>query len=135
MRALSQKRWSNYIAVGDLTGMPKVISALLPENLRMKSVRKPDSEPREVSLSHAAGHGSIRAAMVGSFDGSGPDITRSRLIQLRVTIHGTRMNAIVDSGSQLNVIQEELLEEVGSLRAIDRSVTIRMNDANGGQGF
>ena len=56
----------------------------------------------------------------------------SPLIYLRVEIEGQPITAIIDTGSQLNVVNRKYLSVIN--RPIDFTKIMRMNDANGGEG-
>ncbi|KAL1685252.1 hypothetical protein GGG16DRAFT_66665, partial [Schizophyllum commune] len=56
------------------------------------------------------------------------------LITLKVRCGGKVINAIVDTGSQLNVMRGALARELLSHKPVDISGAISMNDANGGIG-
>ena len=57
---------------------------------------------------------------------------KGRLIKLRITHEGNYITAIVDTGSEINIIKEDIA--LGLQLPIDMSQPIQMNDANGGVG-
>ena len=60
-----------------------------------------------------------------------PPKTESKpLIYCIMEHHGRQISAVIDTGSQINVIQETVARRLGL--AIDKSVTTTMCDANGG---
>lgn len=59
---------------------------------------------------------------------------RGHLIKLNLDIEGTRLTGIIDTGSQLNVVRQEIVDEV-IRKPIDPTKIVRMHDANGGEGF
>jgi len=55
------------------------------------------------------------------------------LIKIMMECDGRPIEAIIDTGSQLNIVSEKACKS-SILRPIDCSVSISMNDANGGEG-
>lgn len=61
------------------------------------------------------------------------DENQGLLIQITVECEGTPMDAIIDTGSQVNIVREDIAQQF-IRKPIDLSKRITMNDANGGLG-
>src|SRR6202044_3297407 len=59
--------------------------------------------------------------------------TRGLLIKVTMECDGNSIQGIIDTGSQLNIVNEKICES-RIKRPIDYSATVSMNDANGGEG-
>jgi hypothetical protein len=59
---------------------------------------------------------------------------RGLLIHIKVECEGTPIDAIIDTGSELNVVKEEIVQQL-IRKLIDISKGVCMNDANGGEGY
>jgi len=98
------------MALGEVLGVSNKLSDLLVENMKKKSAP--------------------RTAMVAtSF------VTRDRgiLIRLKMEIDKVPVTAIIDTGSQLNIVNTNLWKRTVQ-RPMDKTQSISMNDANGGKG-
>jgi hypothetical protein len=96
------------LQVGEVLGVSKELSGLLNESIKLKS-GKP---------------------MVAS---SFLTKTRGLLIKLQMECEGKPLVAIIDTGSQLNVVSKAAWKEA-IRRPMDIAKTLAMNDANGGEG-
>ena len=59
-------------------------------------------------------------------------LTSSPLITINLHCNGELINAVIDSGSTLNVVKESIANSIIRLQ-INRKLTTKMRDANGGQ--
>ncbi|KIM50661.1 hypothetical protein SCLCIDRAFT_144918 [Scleroderma citrinum Foug A] len=59
-------------------------------------------------------------------------LTSSPLITINLHCNGELINAVIDSGSTLNVVKESIANLIIRL-PINRKLTTKMRDANGGQ--
>jgi len=98
----------------EILGTSKEISQTLQDTIKLKN------KPPIASINHAS-----------TFPGLGI-YGKNGLITLRMTYQGVPITAIIDTGSQLNVIREEIAYLLQL--PIDRTGKITMNDANGGVG-
>ena len=98
------------MALGEVLGVSNKLSDLLVENMKKKSAPK-------------------TAMVATSF------ITRDRglLIRLKMEIDHIPVIAIIDTGSQLNIVNTALWKKTVQ-RPMDKTQSISMNDANGGKG-
>src|SRR6202790_4034349 len=103
------------LAIGEVIGVSRELSGQLANAIKFKSHNK----PTEVALT-TLGNGS-RAK------------TRGLLIKIMVECDGKPIQAIIDTGSQLNIVSERICKSKIQ-RPIDCTATVSMNDANGGQG-
>jgi hypothetical protein len=96
------------LQVGEILGISKELSGLLNESIKLKT-GKP--------------------LVASSF------LTRTRglLIKLQMECEGKPLVAIIDTGSQLNVVSKTAWKEA-IRRPMDIAKTLAMNDANGGEG-
>ena len=96
------------LQVGEVLGVSKELSGLLNDSIKLKSTRP---------------------IVASSF------ITRTRgvLIKLQMECDGTPITAIIDTGSQLNIVSKSSWKSVIK-RPMDIAKTLSMNDANGGEG-
>jgi hypothetical protein len=62
-----------------------------------------------------------------------PRVTKSPLIRLRMKINDEPVVAIIDTGSQLNVVNKKIWSSIIQL-PMDVTQVLHMNDANGGEG-
>jgi len=96
-----------------ILGSSKEISVTLQDMIR------PRNKPNAATLE----------TQVGNNNGKIKDF----LIKLKVMHDGIPITAIIDTGSQLNVVQEEIAQKIIAM-PIDLTRPITMNDANGGEG-
>ncbi|THU92808.1 hypothetical protein K435DRAFT_654842, partial [Dendrothele bispora CBS 962.96] len=57
------------------------------------------------------------------------------LIRLRVSVEGREIDAIVDTGSMLNIVRQEIWRSKMGGRAMDITKSMGVHDANGGKGM
>ena len=99
------------LAVGEIIGVSRELSTLLADSIKIKS---------QVSAP---------VGLATSFRTK----TRGLLIKLSMECDGIPIQAIIDTGSQLNIVSETACN--GKIRRpIDRKTSVSMNDANGGEG-
>ena len=73
------------------------------------------------------------AATLETQSGNGNGKIEDFLIKLKVMHDGIPITAIIDTGSQLNVVREEVAQKIIGM-PVDLTCPITMNDANGGEG-
>jgi len=100
------------LAVGEVLGISKELSALVSESIKVKSVKPP----------------LVPVGLATSFRPK----TRGLLIKITLECDGQPIEAIIDTGSQLNIVSESIYKS-RIRRPIDHSNTVNMNDANGGE--
>src|SRR6267378_7909882 len=103
------------LTLGKILGASKEISLDLQERLRLRN--------RPIETHHVA---------TGT-DTKPTSLTEGVLIKLQVKHEGTPLLAIIDTGSQLNIIRRDLAKAVIRM-PIDLSRPVTMKDANGGTG-
>jgi hypothetical protein len=99
------------LAVGEVIGVSRELSTLLAESIKMKV------------------QNSVPVGLATSFRSK----TRGLLIKLSMECDGAPIEAIIDTGSQLNIVSEAVCN-AKIRRPIDRKTSVSMNDANGGEG-
>ncbi|THU76705.1 hypothetical protein K435DRAFT_813142 [Dendrothele bispora CBS 962.96] len=62
-------------------------------------------------------------------------IDRHMLIRLQVTVEGREIDAIVDTGSMLNIVRQDIWRNKMGGRAMDITKSMGVHDANGGKGI
>jgi hypothetical protein len=104
------------LAIGEVLGISKDLSALLGDKIKPKTTKP--SAPIVTSLQVAT-----------SF------YTKNRglLIQLHMQCDGRPITAIIDTGSQLNIVSKNICDSK-IMRPVDNKEKISIADANGGQG-
>ena len=116
-----------------LLGTSKELSVSMQEIIKFKNMRPthqaitpvPPEEPTR----------SVRNAVYNSTTEPRPKPNLEELL-IRLTLYceGRPIQAVIDTGSQLNVISEDLALET-IRKPIDLTKAIRMKDANGGEGY
>lgn len=109
----------------------------IPVTLELREVLGSSKEIRTSLNDIIKARNTKTAAMVAEY--GNPMIafaTRSRglLIRMKVEMEGREILAIIDTGSQINVVKEEIVERIIK-KPIDLQRGISMNDANGGEGY
>ena len=102
------------LAAGEIIGVSKEMSTLLQDAIKPKSQQPPVKSTNVVASSFASK-------------------TRGLLIRLPVFCDGKRINAILDTGSMLNICSRKIWKNIIN-RPMDVSKVTSMNDANGGEG-
>lgn len=125
------------LSIGDLLGVSKDVTNLLIESLKLKppthnfDPAAPNAttglvtEPtkfRHLSRNIKPGPASVATAYHTD--------TRGFLIKLQMECHGNPMTAIIDTGSQLNIVSQDACNLKVQL-PVDLKSRIMMNDANG----
>ena len=101
------------LAVGEIIGVSRELSGQLANAIKFKANKQ--SEP-------------VGLTTVGK-----KIKTRGLLIKAAMEIDGNTIEAIIDTGSQLNIVNETACKSI-IRRPIDYSAKQSMNDANGGEG-
>ncbi|KAG2079508.1 uncharacterized protein F5147DRAFT_592260, partial [Suillus discolor] len=96
------------LTAGEILGVSKEISGLLAESIKPRTMVR-----KETHLVY--------------------NPTKEALIELPIKIHGNSLKAVIDTGSQLNIVSEHMYEKFIKL-PINRSKTLVLHDANGGKG-
>jgi len=104
------------LAVGEVFGVSRELSTMLADAIKARNVKS----QAPVGLT-------TRSAAVFRTK------TRGLLIKITMECDGIPIEAIIDTGSQLNIVNERVCKSV-IRRPIDSSASISMNDANGGEG-
>ena len=99
------------LAVGEIFGISRELSTMLADSIKIKP------QP------------SASVGIATSFRTK----TRGLLIKLSMECDGAPIEAIIDTGSQLNVVSEAVCNSK-IRRPIDRKSAVSMSDANGGEG-
>jgi hypothetical protein len=99
------------LAVGEVIGVSRELSMLLADSIKVKN------QPF------------VPVGLATSFRTK----TRGLLIKLSMECDGSSIQAIIDTGSQLNIVSEGACN-AKIRRPIDRNNSVSMNDANGGEG-
>ncbi|KAI0038542.1 hypothetical protein FA95DRAFT_1505439, partial [Auriscalpium vulgare] len=113
------------LAFGDILGVSRELSNLLADSIKMKNTKT------GLTVARAALPGTPR--YVARAPESRPVFARSSLIEIRVQIEGQDVDAIVDTGSQLNIVRRDVWEDLVK-KPVDIRRATRMNDVNGGDG-
>ena len=103
------------LAVGEVFGVSRELSQMLADSI------KPKAAKAQVPVGLATSGSGFRAK------------TRGLLIKVTMECDGNPIQAIIDTGSQLNIVSERTCKSL-IRRPIDYSAPISMNDANGGEG-
>jgi hypothetical protein len=98
------------LAVGEVIGVSRELSTLLADSIKIKT------------------QASVPVGLATSFRSK----TRGLLIKLSMECDGIPIEAIIDTGSQLNIVSEAVCN-AKIRRPIDRKTSVSMNDANGGE--
>ena len=102
------------LAVGEIIGVSRELSGQLANAMRMKSAKPSET----VGM----------AALASTFRAK----THGLLIKIMVECDGRPINAIIDTGSQLNIVSEKICKSL-IRRPVDGQASTSMNDANGGK--
>jgi hypothetical protein len=100
------------LAVGEVLGISRELSSMVSDSIKVKSVKPP----------------SVPVGLATSFRPK----TRGLLIKITLECDGAPIEAIIDTGSQLNIVSEAIYKS-RIRRPIDHKSTVNMNDANGGE--
>ena len=103
------------VAVGEIIGVSRELSNQLVNAMKFKSPK------------------AAEAAGFTAFSEGFPPASQGLLIKIRVECDGIPIEAIIDTGSQLNIVKESICKN-RIKRPIDCNATMAMNDANGGKG-
>ena len=100
------------LAVGEVLGISRELSAMVSDSIKVKSVKTPP----------------VPVALATSFQPK----TRGLLIKITLECDGAPIEAIIDTGSQLNIVSDAICKSK-LRRPVDKSKSVNMNDANGGE--
>ena len=116
------------LQIGELFGVSKPLSNMMQDAIRPKQAKTNYiEEPEQVKANLVRERPlTVSAAAYAPSKGS--------LIKLDITCNGRPITAIVDTGSQLNIIHKQIWKDVVR-RPRDLSCSVTMNDANGGEGL
>ncbi|KAJ8091479.1 hypothetical protein PM082_024397 [Marasmius tenuissimus] len=116
------------LPLGDFLGASRELSAVLHD---LTKVRLPSAlSKRDVNLvGRFSGHEARLPPPIANL----LETEHGRLIELTMEYRGTPITAILDTGSQVNVISSNVYEDVIQV-PVDISRHTVMNDANGGEG-
>ena len=103
------------LAVGELIGVSRELSSQLANVIKPKTAKASDS---------------VGLTTIGN---TFRTKTRGLLIKVTMECDGNSIQGIIDTGSQLNIVNEKICKS-RIKRPIDYSATVSMNDANGGEG-
>jgi hypothetical protein len=103
------------LAVGEIIGVSRELSGQLSNAIKFKSAKQPEA---------------VGLTTIGNMFKTK---TRGLLIKITMECDGYPIQAIIDTGSQLNIVSEKVCK-AKIRRPIDCSATLSMNDANGGEG-
>ncbi|KAF7795489.1 hypothetical protein EIP86_006651 [Pleurotus ostreatoroseus] len=110
--------------VGEILGVSKEVAHQVAESLKPRSGTRANAKPAQKATAHAS-------VLAASFVPK----ARGTLIKLVLECDGQTLNAILDTGSQLNIVNKKYWKStVGHTRPTDITKQISMTDANGGEG-
>jgi hypothetical protein len=106
------------LAIGEVLGILKEVSTLLGDKIKIKSKPVAPITPIAASLLIATSFFSKNCGL---------------LIQLKMQCDGRPVTAIIDTGSQLNIVNKNICD-TKMVRPVDNQEKISIADANGGRG-
>ncbi|KIK31499.1 hypothetical protein CY34DRAFT_32184, partial [Suillus luteus UH-Slu-Lm8-n1] len=116
------------LTAGEVLGVSKELSGLLTELIRPRAaVRK------GMYVGYGPNFGNENSANGFRITGIPEARTKEALIELPIKIGGNSLKAVIDTGSQLNIVSERMYEKIIKL-PIKRNETLTLHDANGGRG-
>lgn len=101
------------LAIGEVLGISKELSGMMSDKIKMKSAKV--------------------MPPVATFASSLHTKSRGNLINLHMQCDGRQISAIIDTGSQLNIVSKSICDS-RILRPVDLKQTMSIADANGGKG-
>ncbi|KAG2065422.1 hypothetical protein BDR04DRAFT_1121867 [Suillus decipiens] len=101
--------------------------------LLAKSIRSKTMVRKETHLVFELNKGNEDIAEGFNMMGSTKSQLKGALIELPIKIHRNNLKAVIDTGSQLNIVSEQMYEKFIKL-PINWSKTLVLHDANGGTG-
>lgn len=105
------------LPIGDLFGVSKSLTNLMQDAIKPR--------PTKVGLAEEK-RPLVAAAALAPSKGS--------LIKLDISCNGRPITAIIDTGSQLNIVHKQIWRDIVR-QPRDLTCSVTMNDANGGEGF
>ncbi|KAG1735827.1 hypothetical protein EDB19DRAFT_1601404, partial [Suillus lakei] len=103
------------LTAGEILGVSKELSGLLAQSIRPKTVPR-----KEAHLVYDSSFRTNIRAEGFRVTGISEARTKEALIELPITIQGNSLKAVIDTGSQLNIVLEEMYEKFINL-PINRS--------------
>ena len=121
------------IGIGDLLAVSKPMTQMVQDSIRERP--RPGPEKAVVHAAQASDNDvNVERPMVATATFPFAPRTRGHLIKVKMHCEGVSMIAIIDTGSQLNIVHKRVWQH--ALRyPMDLSRKIVMNDANGGEGL
>ncbi|KAA1468290.1 hypothetical protein DENSPDRAFT_848113 [Dentipellis sp. KUC8613] len=117
------------VTVGELLGVSRKMAQLLSENLKMKSVNL-------LATGDEIGH--LRNGLTSESEPESPEAfvfgakTHGLLISVNMECNGSPIRAIIDTGSELNVVRTDIYRAIIQ-QPLDVEAKVRMNDVNRNQ--
>ncbi|KAL1671330.1 hypothetical protein EV122DRAFT_226755 [Schizophyllum commune] len=101
-----------------------------------RGVLQPKSVPRAGGPENGAlVHTAVTSPTPSRTEVYAVEMDEDNLIRLDLLCEGTPVHAIIDTGSQLNVMRESLAQKILVGMPLDTAGALTMNDANGGAGY
>lgn len=124
------------VGVGEILGVSRELSNLLHERLRVKAQRLSSHilPPQISAYTLPEPYERIRELIRARQPVPPPSNNGNHLIQIEMQCGGRDLAAIIDTGSQVNIISHELCSKKIK-RPIDFRKSMRIYDANGNQGL
>ncbi|KAG1830914.1 hypothetical protein EV424DRAFT_1279937, partial [Suillus variegatus] len=94
------------ITAGEILGVSKELAGLLAESIKPKTMTKKD-----IHLVYDSLKKNKSEAEGFRITGSPEARTKEALIELPIRIHGNSLKAVIDTGSQLNIVSEHMYEK------------------------
>ncbi|GJE97289.1 hypothetical protein PsYK624_135050 [Phanerochaete sordida] len=121
------------IAVGELLGVSKEMAQQVQEVIKPKNAAsKAKGDEKAVVTQYEARQLPSQAPACATAI-TFPSRPRGQLIRLKLEVDGNPITAIIDTGSQLNIVNRRVWQSTVG-RPIDVTKQIIMGDANGGEG-
>ncbi|KAL1684627.1 hypothetical protein GGG16DRAFT_106850, partial [Schizophyllum commune] len=129
--------------VDKVLGQPITLTLREMIGVSSKQVQREFQEvmrPRSLARLPTGGAATVNVAGTNLETPIGPEayaaqMDEDNLIRLDLLCEGTPVKAIIDTGSQLNVMRESLAQKILAGMPLDTAGALTMNDANGGEGY
>jgi hypothetical protein len=116
------------LTTGEVLGVSKELLGLLAELIRPRAVVR-----KGMYVGHGPNLGNKNSANGFRITGIPEARMKEALIELLIKISGNSLKAVIDTGSQLNIVSERMYEKIIKL-PIKWNETLTLHDANGGRG-
>jgi hypothetical protein len=116
------------LTAGEVLGISKKLSGLLAELIKPRTVVK-----RGMYVGNVPKLGDENLADRFHITGIPEARMKEALIELPIKIRGNSLKAVINTGSQLNIVSERMYEKIIKL-PIKRNETLMLHDTNGGRG-